>query len=190
MAMGCDCDCYSIAVDIIAEQYTTTNTTTAAATTTTTTTNGALTNLVAANSGSVVIPHSSSSAGSGGGDYDLVPISPIHCSIQPGLLSSAGSFGGAGLSLSFGSRFYPGISPGQVINSLECILLLCQVFALIVLILLFIVLNNDSPNEFKCRLSSSIKSDHGLLIHALSGDFGGIREDEFVRLFFYFLLIC
>lgn len=149
-----------------------------------------ITNLVAANSGSVVIPHSSSSAGSGGGDYDLVPISPIHCSIQPGLLSSAGSFGGAGLSLSFGSRFYPGISPGQVINSLECVLLLCQVFALIVLILLFIVLNNDSPNEFKCRLSSSVESDHGSLIRALSGDFGCIREDEFVRLFFYFLLIC
>ena len=91
--------------------------TTAAATT-------ATANSVPANGSSAGIPH-----GSSAGNYNFVPIIPNHCGIQPRSLSSADSFGGTGLSLSFGSRFYPGISPGQVLNSLECVLLLFQVFA-------------------------------------------------------------
>ncbi|KAG1865010.1 hypothetical protein DFJ58DRAFT_186979 [Suillus subalutaceus] len=55
---------------------------------------------------------------------------------------------------SFGSRFYPGCSPGQLLGPLD-------------------------PNEFKCaKLSSSIDSDRGSILNAL-GAFD--RDDELCR---------
>ncbi|KAG2748734.1 hypothetical protein P692DRAFT_20857409 [Suillus brevipes Sb2] len=55
---------------------------------------------------------------------------------------------------SFGSRFYPGCSPGQLLGPLD-------------------------PNEFKCaKLSSSIDSDRGSILNAL-GAFD--KEDELCR---------
>ncbi|KAG1824086.1 hypothetical protein EV424DRAFT_736029 [Suillus variegatus] len=55
---------------------------------------------------------------------------------------------------SFGSRFYPGCSPGQLLGPLD-------------------------PNEFKCaKLSSSIDSDRGSILNAL-GAFD--KEDEMCR---------
>ncbi|KAG2063167.1 hypothetical protein BDR04DRAFT_1164156, partial [Suillus decipiens] len=55
---------------------------------------------------------------------------------------------------SFGSRFYPGCSPGQLLGPLD-------------------------PNEFKCtKLSSSVDSDHGSILNALSAF---DRDDELCR---------
>ncbi|KAI5119677.1 hypothetical protein M0805_009621 [Coniferiporia weirii] len=63
-------------------------------------------------------------------------------SIHPGPLFVSGSLGSiAGTSLSFGSKLYPGFSPaGQLLNPLD-------------------------PSDFKCRVSSSIESDHSSLIN-------------------------
>ncbi|KAL6310222.1 hypothetical protein BKA93DRAFT_820678 [Sparassis latifolia] len=55
---------------------------------------------------------------------------------------------------SFGSRFYPGVSPGQLLGPLD-------------------------PNEFKFgRMSSSIESDHGSIVNAFSAF---ERQDELCR---------
>ncbi|KAH7923212.1 hypothetical protein BV22DRAFT_1015860 [Leucogyrophana mollusca] len=56
---------------------------------------------------------------------------------------------------SFGSRFYPGCSPGQLLGPLD-------------------------PHDFKCgKMSSSLESDRGSILNALGGAFD--REDELCR---------
>lgn len=70
---------------------------------------------------------------------------------------------------SFGSRFYPGMSPGQLLGPLEYVFL-----ALVPLR----ALTASSPNEFEFgKLSSSIESDKGSIVNALNVF---EREDELV----------
>ncbi|KIJ67188.1 hypothetical protein HYDPIDRAFT_25663 [Hydnomerulius pinastri MD-312] len=96
---------------------------------------------------------------------------PIACqtSNPPDFPMSSGSFTGANGSISasyflgspiswragsFGSRFYPGCSPGQLLGPLD-------------------------PSDFKCgKMSSSLESDRGSILNALSAF---DREDELCR---------
>ncbi|THG93689.1 hypothetical protein EW145_g8308, partial [Phellinidium pouzarii] len=91
-------------------------------------------------------------------------------SIHPGpLFVSSGSLGSiAGTSLSFGSKLYPGFSSaGQLLNSLESV----SHLSFLSLSLSLSSSSSDlyallSPSDFKCRVSSSIESDHSSLINS------------------------
>lgn len=74
---------------------------------------------------------------------------------------------------SFGSRFYhPGNSPGQLLGPLEC------VSASFIPLFASCLTPSPSPTDFRAgKLSSSLESDRGSLINALSAM---EREEEFV----------
>lgn len=80
-----------------------------------------------------------------------------------------GSQSWPGTSLSLNSKLYPGLSPaGQLLNSLESVshLVSCLSFRTLMSVCVLFFLFVCSPNDFNCRVSSSIESDHSSLINS------------------------